>query len=346
MNPDRRRLLIPGLLVVLLVIVAIAGLVRRSDARTTPIPEVPSKQISVMTDPRITESSGLAASYAHPGIVYTFNDSGHAAQVFAVDIATGKVVGVTDVDGVTWHDAEAMALWGGKIFIGDIGTNRPVGTGLSMYVFSEPGPGNHHVTADRYPLSFHGKPMDFEAMAIARSRIDFYSKGWPNGTAYVLRPPLSKDKANIAYETRRTAPALTTDATASPDGRLILVRGSVVVEVRDAATWRLRYSDVIPVLRQGESITLERSGRSYLIGSEGKDSPLVRIPFDPTRVDAKAKPVDPMAQVKAQHPWRSLIWEHQRALVRTGIFGLVGVVVGFIAWRRVRRRRKEAAHGN
>src|SRR5581483_4478856 len=37
-----------------------------------------------ITDPRIDESSGLAASRRHPGIVYTFNDSGGSPRVFAL----------------------------------------------------------------------------------------------------------------------------------------------------------------------------------------------------------------------------------------------------------------------
>jgi len=346
MNPGRRRLLIPGLLTVILLIVAVVGLARRADAQTKPVPETPSTQVSVMTDPRITESSGLAASVAHPGLAYTFNDSGHAAEVFAVDIASGKVVGVTQVDGATWRDAEAMSLRFGKIWIGDVGTNLVSRKDQALYAFPEPGPGNHHVTADRYPLTFASKStVEIEAMAIVPGRIDFYTKGWPSGVAFALRAPLKKDRPNIAYPTARETPAWTTDATTSADGRLVLVRGIVVVEVRDAATWRLRYTDVIPVLRQGESIAMEASGKSYLIGSEGKDSPLVRIAFHPNRVEPQAKPIDSDVQFKAQHPLRSIIWEHEWAIVRGGAFGLVGLIAALIAWRRIRRRRKESADG-
>ena len=71
MKPGRRRLLIPGLLAALLMIVAVAAAMRWADAETTPLPIVPHAQVSVMSDPRIVESSGLAASKTHPGIVYT-----------------------------------------------------------------------------------------------------------------------------------------------------------------------------------------------------------------------------------------------------------------------------------
>src|SRR5215216_4067774 len=79
-------------------------------------------------DPRISESSGLAASTGHPGIVYTHNDSGHAAQIFALD-AKGRTKATYTLDGVTARDWEGIAL--GKdeqgrpaIFIADIGDNQ------------------------------------------------------------------------------------------------------------------------------------------------------------------------------------------------------------------------------
>jgi hypothetical protein len=345
MNPGRRRLLIPGLLLILLIIVAVVAFGRRAEAQTKPDPVTPHQQVSVISDPRISESSGLAASSKYPGIAYTFNDSGHAAQVFAIEVATGKVVGVTSVEGATWRDAEAMGLWGGMVWIADVGTNLQTRTDQALYGFPEVGPGDHSVRATRYPLTFPGK-AEFEAMAIVPGRIDFYSKGWPSGVAYSVKAPLKQDGPNVVVRTGRVTPAWTTDATTTANGRLVLVRGLVVVEVRDARTWQLRYSDVIPVLKQGESIGMEASGRAYLIGSEGKDSPLVRIAFDPNRVDAGAKPLDSDAVYKAQHPIRSLIWQHQWTLVRAGVFGLVGLLVAVIAWRRVRRRRKESTDGN
>ena len=43
-----------------------------------------------ITDPRITESSGLAASRQHPGIYWTHNDSDDGPYLYAVDSATGS----------------------------------------------------------------------------------------------------------------------------------------------------------------------------------------------------------------------------------------------------------------
>src|SRR5690349_13337376 len=217
MKSGRRRLLIPGLLSALLVVVAVAAVMRRADAETTPLPVVPHAQVSVMTDPRITESSGLAASQAHPGIVYTINDSGDVARIFAVDIASGSVVGVTTVRDATWYDAEAMSLWGGKLWVADVGSTRGVGEERALYVLDEPGPGNHRVTADRYPIELQGGEVELEAMAVLPGRVYLFSKGWPNGFTFLLTGKASKTEPNVARFMKLSTPAWTMDATATAD---------------------------------------------------------------------------------------------------------------------------------
>ena len=55
-------------------------------------------------DPRITESSGLAAS-SRSGIVFTHNDSGDSARFFAVDDAgrTRTTYALPDVQARDWE---------------------------------------------------------------------------------------------------------------------------------------------------------------------------------------------------------------------------------------------------
>jgi hypothetical protein len=344
MKPDRRRLLIPGLLIALLVVVALAATVRRAGAETTPLPVAPHTQVSVMSDPRITESSGLAASQAHPGMVYTNNDSGDRARVFAVDIATGRVVGVTSVTNAKWHDAEAMALVNGKIWVADIGSSRPPGEERALYVFDEPGPGNHRVSAVRYPIKLGGGEVETEAIAITPARILIIARGWPYGPVFVLPRLLKADSVNVARVSPfpLPAPVWTSDATVTSDGRFVLVRGVVQVEVHDARTWKLKHVDVIPMLQQGETIAMEPGDKSYLIGSEGSNSPLVRIPFDPASFTTPPPRVDQVAQIKAQHPTKSRVWTLEYRLQRHAPLVLLGggaiVVAGVVWWTRRKRR--------
>ncbi len=294
-----------------------------------------------MDDPRITESSGLAASLTHPGIAYTVNDSGDASRVFAVDIESGRVVGVTTVANAAWKDAEAMAIFGGKVWVADVGNNSLSRKDRALYLFDEPGAGNHRVEATRYPIEFKGIDIDVEAISIVGGRVDFYSKSWPVSYALPLTEPLKADEPNVVVvrQTARTAPMFATDATATPDGRYVLVRGAVSVEVRDAKTWALVHADVIPVLNLGETITMEHTGRSYLIGSEGPDSPLIRVAFNPaTFTGPPPTPIDAAVQLEAQRPWQAKIWALREELAAGLALG-VGLVGATLVWWLVRRRR-------
>ena len=62
-------------------------------------------------DSRITESSGLAASRAHPGIYWTHNDSDDGPYVYAVDSASGRTVARVTLTGIGKpRDVEAISL--------------------------------------------------------------------------------------------------------------------------------------------------------------------------------------------------------------------------------------------
>jgi hypothetical protein len=117
----------------------------------------------------------------------------------------------------------------------------------------------------------------------------------------------------------------------------------VSVEVYDAASWKLVHTDVIPAETGGETIAMESSGRSYLIGREGTDSPLIRVAFNPAKFTGPPRtPVDVAAQLEAQQTWKerlqSTLWAHRNLL---GVLAVatVGLSGGTLAWWLARRRR-------
>lgn len=342
MKPDRRRLLIPGLLIALLLVVALAATLRRAGAESTPtpVPYVATTEVATIHDSRITESSGLAASLAHPGIAYTINDSGHAPRIYAIKVATGKVVGVTTVRNVTWRDTEAMGLFGGILWIADTGNNSRSRTDFAVYGLAEPGTGDHDVGAARYPVAFPAGPINIEAMAIVGGRIELYNKGWPSGGAFALPTQLSATEPNTATLVPHPAPAFTTDAATTPDGRHVLLRTPASVEVHDSATWVLVRADAIPPNERGETITVEPSGRSYLVGSEGSDSKLLRVKLSPASFKAGAKPIDVPSQIQAAMPVRTLIWRYRTRLAALLAVAALGSTVLIVWWRRRPDRRR------
>ena len=293
MNPRHRRLLIPGLLIALLVVVLLSSLARRADGA-----EAGPDVVSRMSDPRITESSGLAVSVKHDDLAYTINDSGNAPIVFAVKISTGAVVGTTTITGSTPVDTEAIAIDGdGELWVADTGDNEANRTDVALYALPEPGPGDHSVAAKRYPLTYPSGPADVETLLInpRTGAKGVVTKGLFAGELLALPKKLSTQKPNKAKSTGHDMPAMVTDGVMSANGRFALVRTYSDVHLYDAKTWKSIRSHRTPPQPQGESIAIERTQKSYLIGSEGANSALIRIPLTLPKVatpkpTAKAKP--------------------------------------------------------
>lgn len=288
MNPRHRRLLIPGLLIALLVVVLVSSLARRADGA-----EAGPDVVSRMSDPRITESSGLAVSVKHDDLAYTINDSGNAPIVFAVKISTGAVVGTTTITGGELIDTEAIAIDGdGELWVADTGDNEENRTDIALYALPEPGPGDHSVAAKRYPLAYPSGPADVEALLInpRTGAKGVVTKGLFAGELLALPSKLSTQKPNQAKLISNEMPAMVTDGAMSANGRFALLRSYSDVHLYDAKTWKSIRSHETPPQPQGESIAIERSQKSFLIGSEGANSALIRIPLTLPKAEPSATP--------------------------------------------------------
>jgi hypothetical protein len=333
MTPRFRRLLIPGLLVALLVVVLVAAISGRADG-ADPAQPVDFTEVSRIDDVRVTESSGLAVSSKHRDLAYTINDSGSSATVFAIRVSTGDVVGTTTVRHPTfnWLDTEAMALRGGTLWVADTGDNFRQRTDAALYAIDEPGPGNHTVVPRRYAVTYEGGPQNVEAIAVppGSGRILLLSKRSAGGVVHRLPAKMRENRPNVATSTSRATPGFTTDATYTADGRHVLVRNYAVAQVRDAETWELIRTDVLPDQQLGETIALEDSERSYLIGSEGLNSTLVRIAF---HTDAATPSPTTAPDAPSGDPSK------EGTGVSFGAIGLLGGLIVLVAVILLARRR-------
>lgn len=280
MNPRHRRLLIPGLLITLLVVVLLASLVGRAGATTT------SQDATVactVDDPRIDEQSGLAVSAAHPGTAYVVNDSGSDPEIFALDLATCDVVGVTEIEDVAWRDPEALALGGdGTLWIADTGDNDAVRDDAMLYSLPEPGRDDARVTPEVHPIAFATGREDVEALLVdpTSSAMWVVTKGWLGGEVLALPDDLATDAVSTATSTGVEAPLLVTDASVTPDGHYAVVRtylDATLYDVRD--DFAKVGSITLPAQPQGETVAVDPDGTSLLVGSEGVGEPLYRLPL-------------------------------------------------------------------
>ena len=303
MNPRYRRLLIPGLLVLLLVIVVVSSLVQRADAVAAE-PEV----VCRISDPRITESSGLALSRAYDDIAYTINDSGNDSLIFAIDLASGETVGTTRIEGGTLQDTEALAIDDdGVLWVADTGDNLERRDDAALYAVPEQGRGDHTVTAKRYPVTYDSESRNVEALLVhpVTGAKVLVSKALLRGTIYELPTKLSTKRQNVAVAREGGAPAMITDATYTTDGRYVVLRNYTSMYLLDPTNDAILGQAPTPEQKQGETITAEPD--ALLVGSEGRGSELVRVPIpDPkptvlptpaAAIDPEPEPVAPMLYV-------------------------------------------------
>lgn len=282
MNPRRRRLLIPGLLLALLVVAAIASFSKHTGAAERDEP------LSRMSDPRITESSGLARSDVHPDLVYTINDSGHELIVYAVRISTGETVGATRVAGAAAQDPEALGLRDGTLWIADTGDNRKQRDQVALISIPEPGPGDGTADGVVHPVVLD-RPADVETLLIDPEGTMFLvTKEFGSGAVYRVVAP-SPGQPTRAELTDFAAPAMVTDGAFSPDGSSIVLLSYLGAAVLDPSDWQSMRRLEVPGLKQYESLAFF-DDRSALIGSEGADSPLYRIAVSAPVAPALAVP--------------------------------------------------------
>lgn len=92
---------------------------------------------------RLEEASGLAASMANPGYLWTLNDSGNPAEVFLIN-DKAEVVLVCELNDVANRDWEDIAVGPGPIqgahylYVGEIGDNNAKYEYKYLYRFREP----------------------------------------------------------------------------------------------------------------------------------------------------------------------------------------------------------------
>ena len=232
-------------------------------------------------DPRIDESSGLARSREHPGVLYTHNDAGNGPDLYAVDPdGTRAVITVEDAEALDWEDMASTR--DGRLWIGDIGDREGVRSTISVSVVPEPTPlTTTTVAATTYRFTYPDGPHDAEALLVdpRRFRIYVVTKAPDGAGIYVARKQPLTDRANMLTRVG-DAPPNVTGGDFAPAG------GSFVLRNYDKAYFYpyLNASPVVvelPEQEQGESITFD-SDDHVLVGSEGSGSLVLRLAVPPS----------------------------------------------------------------
>ncbi|UYQ62826.1 WD40 repeat domain-containing protein [Streptomyces peucetius] len=230
-------------------------------------------------DPRITESSGLAASRAHPGIYWTHNDQ-DKPRVFAVDGRTGETVATITMRGVGEpRDMEAISVGpDGAVYVGDIGDNLD-GSWDHVWIYRFPEPErlrDQTVDATQFDVKYADGARNAEALMVhpKTGRVYIASKNEDGGGLYEGPVTLRTGQVNV-FRRIGEVPWVT-DGAFSPDGKELVLRsyfsarGYAWQDGRPGADHRVRG----PIQAQSESVTYTLDGTTLLFGTEGEASPV------------------------------------------------------------------------
>ncbi len=192
----------------------------------------------------ISEASGLAASQSAAGVLWTHNDRGGDAVLFALSTA-GKHLGVFQLDGVSARDWEDMASGPGPVegqtylYVGDIGDNQGGNDFKFIYRIPEPvvsatqSPVELTVSDfDRLVLQYPDGNRDAETLMIDPLTRDLYIVSKQEDSVRVYQAPSPQSATEIAVMQHGATLNLKGDGDGSatvagdisPDGREILIK--------------------------------------------------------------------------------------------------------------------------
>ena len=178
-----------------------------------------------LTDPALSECSGVVASRAHPGVIWAHNDSGNPAELFAIGVDGTTIarfaVAAPNLD---WED---IAIDDAGIYLADVGNNQRNRREVQVLRVDEPDPalppaGPLPVRAT-CRLTWPDQPADCEALVVSGA-VGYLIDKRLDGPPGVWRFRLD-DVAVQVLERVATLPinVPVTGADLSPDGRRLAV---------------------------------------------------------------------------------------------------------------------------
>lgn len=269
--------------------------------------------VGTIKSKEITESSGIAASRCLDDVLWTHNDSGDDALLYALD-KSGKKLGTWKVSGaknVDWEDIAAFRdETSGRCFlyIGDIGDNEKARKSVTIYRVSEPQGNAESIKSSKnklllteksqaFVLKYPDAPHDAEALLVHPLTGDLYilTKSLTSASG-VYKLPAAKLAAGSSQTLTKivdlTVPAVPsgflTGGDIAPDGRSVIICDyysayelslpAAAVAAKFDEIWKQKPLTVLLGTRQqGEAVGYASDGKSIFATSEKLNSPLIEV---------------------------------------------------------------------
>jgi hypothetical protein len=259
----------------------------------------------------VHESSGLARSHRAPGIFWTHNDSGNAAEAFAID-ESGRLAGTLVLSGVPNFDWEDMASFVERgvprLLFADIGDNGAIRTSVTLHIVDEPDFAARErpfrlAVAPVRSIEFHypDGPRDAESVFVDPGEAAIYILSKRDDIPRLYRVPLASPKGEVTAEALGEIPVpRATPADRKPrrinwvtsmdvderGTRLVLVTmaRAHVYPRKAGEPWAavLRRAPMtfgLPDYDQIEGVALTPDGRAIAVISEGSPAPFALLPL-------------------------------------------------------------------
>lgn len=327
-----------------------------------------------LADDRITEASGLVASIRQTGVLFTHNDSGDSARIFAVgtDCATRATYVLPGVDATDWEDIARGP--GPVLWLGDIGDNDAERASIVVHRVAEPhapaasaAPPTIALDSTAFALRYPDGAHDAEALLAdpRDGRLYVVTKTYDGHCGVYAAPLPLTDGATLTKVAALVIPPsvggtslpslagdlAVTGGDISPDGSRVVLRtyaAAFEATIASSATGPRLHSAYasgspgarvdLPAEEQGEAIAYARDGRSLWLTSEGVHPPLdhlVALPGSPARSPAPTPLASP-----ASTPTELQVPDDKPSSYYTyGGIGLAVAGVLLMALRRLARRR-------
>lgn len=246
-----------------------------------------------ISDRRIDESSGIAASRIASGVYYTHNDSGDQPRFFKFN-SKGVLLGwyrLKNAQAIDWEDMASAKIEGQpRLYLADIGDNAAKRPSVQVYVVNEPTVRNFaEVESRRYDLTYPDHPHDAEAFFVHPKTGDFtivtkerqgdtqvYTLSFkPSPGSYTL-----KHVGTLSFPNTGRGTNLVTGGDISPDGSRVVLRTYTAAYEFDASDpnvpWWKQQPTVIKTAAeiQGEAIAYSIDGRALVTTSEFAPCPV------------------------------------------------------------------------
>jgi len=250
------------------------------------------KQLGILANKKINESSGLAVSRIESGLLWTHNDSGDKPRIFAFD-EVGRDRGefhFPDLEANDWEDMASVTLDGvPHLILADVGDNARRRAYCTLHVIREPSDPKQPIDVRSIRFQYDDGPRDCEAIAMDPDtkqvvlvtkaialRSPVYQLDWPE---------LNSDDVHVAQRIGGVPlPLVTAMDIAASGRRAILATYANAYEFRRDGDepWRAALSRpprtiVMPERRQGESICYGQDSRTLYLTSEKTPTPLWRV---------------------------------------------------------------------